>query len=205
MAPPLGRLAAALAEAAAVLEEEARGHALVGGLGVSVRTEPRTTRDVDLAIATTDDGDAEQVILAFVRRGWGAVTTVEHEATGRLGTVRLRPPEGVARGVYVDLLFASSGVEGEIVGEAERLAVFPGVVVPVARSAHLLATKVLSRDDAARGQDRVDIRKLLEVCSAADVAAARRTLATITQRGYARRKDLAAELEQALAEGGTRA
>jgi hypothetical protein len=43
--------------------------ALVGGLAVSVRSEPRFTRDVDLAIALDDDREAESLVLAFQGMG----------------------------------------------------------------------------------------------------------------------------------------
>jgi len=36
--------------------------ALVGGLAVSARTEPRFTRDADLAVALADDAEAEALI-----------------------------------------------------------------------------------------------------------------------------------------------
>lgn len=36
--------------------------ALIGGLAVSVRTEPRFTRDADLAVAVADDREAEAVV-----------------------------------------------------------------------------------------------------------------------------------------------
>ena len=39
--------------------------ALVGGFAVSLRSEPRTTRDIDLAIVVTGDEEAEQVSVAL--------------------------------------------------------------------------------------------------------------------------------------------
>ena len=44
--------------------------AVVGGLAVSARTEPRFTRDVDLVIAVADDRGAEQAIHSLQRRGY---------------------------------------------------------------------------------------------------------------------------------------
>ncbi|WP_438019308.1 nucleotidyl transferase AbiEii/AbiGii toxin family protein [Sorangium sp. So ce315] len=43
--------------------------ALVGGLAVSVRAEPRFTRDVDLAVVVTGDDDAEALSRALQARG----------------------------------------------------------------------------------------------------------------------------------------
>ena len=37
-------------------------YALVGGLAVSARTEPRFTRDLDLVVAVTNDREAEALI-----------------------------------------------------------------------------------------------------------------------------------------------
>lgn len=41
------------------LDREGARWALVGGLAVSARTEPRFTRDLDVAVAVPDDGAAE--------------------------------------------------------------------------------------------------------------------------------------------------
>lgn len=57
--------------------------ALVGGLAVSARTEPRFTRDVDLAVAVADDAEAEAVVRFLVGRGCATVAVVEQEATYR--------------------------------------------------------------------------------------------------------------------------
>jgi len=61
------------------LSSAGRGFALVGGLAVSVRTEPRFTQDVDLAVATTDDTAAEQTVNGLIGGGYDVVTTVEHD------------------------------------------------------------------------------------------------------------------------------
>ena len=63
--------------------------AVVGGLAVSARAEPRMTRDADLAIAVNSDQEAEQVIFAMQRLGYSVLVVVEQEATGRMSTVRL--------------------------------------------------------------------------------------------------------------------
>ena len=93
-------------------------YALVGGLAVSARAEPRLTRDVDLAIAAADDDAAEAIVRALASRGYQVATVLEHTGTGRLATVRLSAPDGR---VLVDLLFASCGIESEIVAAAQPL------------------------------------------------------------------------------------
>lgn len=175
--------------------------ALVGGLAVSARAEPRTTRDVDLVVSLPDDDASEQLVFQLSSAGWEVTATVEQDAAGRLATVRLRPPlDRRSRGVVVDLLFASSGIEPEIAAAAEALEVLPGLVVPVATLGHLVALKVLSRDDRTRPRDAEDLRALLSEATPADVASARAALERITALGFHRGKDLAAALDGALAD-----
>ena len=57
--------------------------ALVGGLAVSVRAEPRMTRDADLAVAAETDAQAEHVVLQLQQRGYVVSALVEEVATGR--------------------------------------------------------------------------------------------------------------------------
>lgn len=161
--------------------------ALVGGLAVSSRAEPRTTRDIDVVVAVEADGDAERLVRDLRARGYEIESVLEQEATGRLATARLLAPGEGEGGIIVDLLFSSSGVEPEIVGSADRLEILPGVVAPVATVGHLLALKAL----AGRAKDLADIESLLEQATEADIDEARRLLSLIHERGYAREKDLA--------------
>lgn len=85
--------------------------ALVGGLAVGVRGEPRFTRDVDLAVAVSSDAEAEALVRDLLARGYRAFNALEQEAAGRLATVRLRSPTAATDVAVVDLLFASSGIE----------------------------------------------------------------------------------------------
>ena len=66
--------------------------ALVGGLAVSVRAEPRLTRDVDVAVSVSDDSAAEEIVRNLAARGYRPDLVQEHER-GRLATVRLTNPE----------------------------------------------------------------------------------------------------------------
>jgi predicted nucleotidyltransferase len=167
--------------------------ALVGGLAVSARSEPRFTRDVDVAVAVADDHAAEAVTSALVAGGWFLDALVEQEATDRLAQVRLRPPEPA--GVVCDLLFASSGIEPEIAGAAELLEIVPDVVVPVARTGHLIALKLLSVDDR-RLQDRLDLQGLSQVATDDDWAEAETAAVLVGERGFARGRDLASMVAQ---------
>jgi len=171
-------------------------HALVGGLAVSVRTEPRFTRDVDLAVAVTDDATAEAVIGELLQRGYRSLAMVEHKATGRLATARLTSPLGDR--TVVDLLLASSGIEPEIVAQADRIEVLDGLVAPVALTGHLITLKLLARDDRSRPQDLIDLRALLAVAGQADLDLVRTSATLVKARGYDRGRDLIASLSELL-------
>ena len=175
--------------------------ALVGGLAVSARTEPRFTRDIDLAIAVPGDTNAEQAVAALQRRGYRIHALVEQVAANRLATARLVPAGEDEAGIVLDVLFASSGIEPEIVEAAEPLEILPGLRLPVAGVGHLLALKLLSRDDRTRPQDRVDLVALLRVATRADIDGARLAVALIHARGFQRDRDLSRDLERLIAQG----
>ena len=194
-------LESALRAIAAGLDRRELRWALVGGLAVSARAEPRTTRDVDVAVAVPDDAAAEALVFSLGVESWEVAAAVEQDAMGRLATIRLRTPfDRRSRGVVVDVLFASSGIEPEVAHEAERIEVLPGLVVPVARLGHLIALKVLARNDRTRPRDAEDLRGLFAEASDADLALARGALGRISALGFHRGRDLAVDLHRALAE-----
>lgn len=125
--------------------------------------------------------------------GYQLVASIEQDAVGRLASVRLvaHSEEG---GAVVDLLFASSGVEPELVAAGEPLEILPGLIVPVARAGHLLALKLLARDDDTRPQDAGDIRALRAASDGRDLALAREAVDLISRRGFHRDRDLRAAL-----------
>lgn len=190
----------ALRRVAAELGEDV-SWAVVGGLAVSSRIEPRFTRDIDLAILVEDDEAAEDLVYRLRSAGYAVLASVEQEATDRLATVRLFSAED--SGVLIDLLFASSGIEREVVQDAEPLEIASGLVVPVAQTWHLLAMKVLARDDQHRPQDLVDLRNLIANSTDEDLTRARGALDLIRQRGFARQKDLQRDLEELLVRYGS--
>ena len=167
---------------------------------MSVRTEPRLTRGADLAVLVADDRDAEALVRNPQGRGWRVVTAIEQDAAGRLATVRLAPAGAEVSGTVVDLLFASSGIEPEIAAGADLIEAVPGFAAPVARTGHLIALKVLSRDDRARPQDRVDLAAPLGRADATTLREARDALALVTRRGFDRSRDLLAALDVAVRE-----
>lgn len=190
------RVEEALRRIVADLERTSQAYALVGGFAVSARSEPRFTRDIDLIVDVPDDAAAESLLRDLGGRGYVLVAAVEQQATGRLATARLASPAAPEAELIVDLLFASSGVEHEIAARSDALELLDELVVPVARTGDLVALKLLSRDDVTRPQDAADLRALLSVSTAADLATARETVALIVERGYARGRDLLASLDR---------
>lgn len=103
-----------------------------------------------------DDRTAEGLVRSLMTDGYAVFSSLEHDS-GRLATVRMtRTFDGVD--VVIDLLFASSGIEPEVAQAAEFLEVIPDLRLPVATVGHLIALKVLARDDVARPQDLADLR-----------------------------------------------
>jgi hypothetical protein len=74
----------------------------------------------------------------------------------RLATARLVRPLAGASSAFIDLLFANSGIEDEVVRWADRLEVLLDVFMPVASTGHLIALKAPSRraDRGTRLQPR---------------------------------------------------
>jgi hypothetical protein len=189
----VNRLEAALGRLLERLADYGVPHAVVGGLAVSARTEPRFTRDADICVAVAGDLEAEAVIRHLGTRGYLARTLVEQEAAGRIAAVRL-VTESDDDGMVLDLLFASSGIEAEVVEGSEMVELVEGLRAPIATISALIALKVLSRDDASRPQDRVDLVALLQASKAEDISEAQLLLGLIQERGYSRGRDLLAGL-----------
>jgi len=186
----MNHLDSLLRQIAKILNDQREVWALVGGLAVSVRTEPRFTRDLDLAVAVSNDREAESILHNLHLAGFLVLATVEQDATHRLATARLAPHGEQPFGLMLDLLFASSGVEAEICAEAEILQVFPQVFVPVAKLHHLIVLKALARDDRTRPQDAADLRQLIAAAQPADLEAACKLARLIEERGFNRARSL---------------
>ena len=173
---------------AALSQENVKG-CIVGGLAVSSRCDPRFTRDVDIAVAVETDEQAEALIHALVSHGLRMNGLVEQEAVGRLAMARLSTAEGLS----VDLLIASSGIETEVVTKAETLEVVQGVLLPVARTGHLIALKLLSVAPG-RETDAADLRNLAAVATEEEWNLASEAVAQFQERGFARGRQLDSEL-----------
>lgn len=179
-------------QAAKDLEQAELEFALVGGLAVSARGAPRFTADVDFAVS--GDEAAEAAVFRMRQLGYTVQTTIEEKHSGRLSTARLVGP--MRPRVVVDLLFDACGVESEVVALATMTTLVPGVQVPVARTGHLLAMKVLALDDKRRPQDRMDLAALLPLSDSKERALARATLTRIQALGKGRGKKLKATFDR---------
>jgi hypothetical protein len=184
----MNSLEAALRRVAVDLKKSGHPWALVGGFAVSARVEPRFTRDIDIAVLVDDDSAAEALVRSLISDGYAAFSSVEHDS-GRLAMVRMRSARGDAD-VVVDLLFASSGIEAEIARTSESVEITPGLSVPVAAVGHLIAIKILARDDLGRPQDAADLRALRSVAGPEDLALAEEAVVLIEARGFNRGRDL---------------
>ena len=186
-----------LADISARLDELEQTWALVGGLAVSAYVEPRFTRDIDVVLAVEHDSEAEQFVHTWRAAGYEIDSVIEQDDTERLATVRSHRPGG-EHGVVVDLIFASSGIEPEIVSEARLLELGPDIRVPVARPGHLVALKLLSADEQTRPQDELDLDELADVLDTEEREAARKAVELIERRGFDRGRDLTELLDNYL-------
>ncbi|MGI8710617.1 MAG: nucleotidyl transferase AbiEii/AbiGii toxin family protein [Acidimicrobiales bacterium] len=173
--------------------------ALVGGLAVSARSEPRLTRDADLAVSVDGDAQAETLLTELRRAGYHIVAVVEHEPSGRLATARVSR-SGPDEGIVTDLLFASTGIEPEIVAAAEPLEILRGLEVPVARVGHLIAMKALAREDRLRPNDADDLRNLAVAATTQEWDRAAMAASLISERGFDRGRDLGKAIAELRAE-----
>jgi hypothetical protein len=87
-------LEAALRRIAGELDARGRRWALVGGLAVSARAEPRTTRDVDVVVDVRDDADAESLVLDLQAGGFRVLAVVEQRSL--MGRTRSKSSQGCA-------------------------------------------------------------------------------------------------------------
>ncbi len=173
--------------------------ALVGGFAVSARGGGRSTTDIDVVATVVDDKAAEAFTYALTQLGYHVSAEIEQTRVDRLSTVRLVSPHAPEQEIIVDVIFATTGIEAEIVRDAGPEEVFRGLQMPVATRPHLIAMKVLSHGPL-RPHDLWDLQTLLSRASQDDLDGARRALELIEERGFGRHKDLQTELDGVLSQ-----
>lgn len=161
--------------------------ALVGGFAVSARAVPRFTNDLDFAIAVDSDEQAEAVVRSLLTENYRLPVALEHNEVHRLSTVRLFSP--YTEQYLVDLLFAASGIENEVVADATEIQVVRGISAPVAALPHLIAMKVLSASER-RPRDWDDIESLVSHASDGELRESQRLVRLILERGYGQNANL---------------
>lgn len=167
--------------------------AVIGGIAVSFRSVIRTTNDLDLAVVVNDDAEAESIVHSLMDLGYRPNIQLESDVTRRLSTVRMISTG--EREIYIDLLFASSGIEREVVLGSDRIEIFQGLSLPVASRPALIALKVLSANPETRRRDIDDLQNLIEASNSDEVETARHLVNLIMERGYNRNKDLQSDLD----------
>lgn len=167
--------------------------ALVGGLAVSTHAIPRFTNDIDISVSVKSDEEVERIVFQLKQQRWKEEQILEQKEKDYISTIRFLHP--THPDIFIDLLFASSGIETEIVEEAILLEALPDVHIKVAQIGHLLALKVLSEEEG-REQDTLDIRALLAEATSEDIQLAKDSCKLITKRGYNRGRNLTELLEK---------
>ena len=171
---------------------------LVGGLGTSVYAEPRTTKDIDIAVVVRSDEDFEALKGFLTSRGYHSASALMHtEPTYKMGW-RLLMPTNKGDDIAVDLLHHACGVEMQIVQQAVTLEILPKVFLPVASIGHLIAMKIVSHNDIARMQDQIDLKALITVAQPEDITLAKSALVEIRRGESFASRDLIRELEALL-------
>lgn len=141
-----------LADVVDFLRHEGVPHALIGGLAVSLRGQPRVTADVDMVIAA----DVQRAVsLAGSLEGTNFRPLFDNVAEVVQKSFLL-PLRHRSTNVKVDLAVGLSGFEQQTVARAEILPL-AGRNVPVATAEDLLIMKIL----AGRPQDDQDLRGLV--------------------------------------------
>lgn len=180
------------------LEDNKVEYALVGGLAVSFRTIERATKDIDIAIAVDKDIEAEDLVRQFQRLGFHPATLLENKLHKRISTVRLLSNE--SPNVFVDTLFSTSGIEGEVCSSAELIEILPDLKLRVATLSSLIAMKILSSTNAKRKQDVLDLSNLISEATSKDLQEARRLVALIENRDFNEGFNLSEILERSIRE-----
>lgn len=146
------RLHTTLADALAMLTARGIPAAVIDGLAVSLRGQPRMTVDVDIvAIAEVDRALA--LVAELAATPFEPLFPGVEEVVSRSCILPIRHR---ATGVRVDLALGLSGFERQAVARATPVDV-GGVTVPVVAAIDLLVMKAL----AGRPQDEADLRTII--------------------------------------------
>lgn len=140
-----------LTDAISLLHAESLPCAVIGGLAVSARGQPRVTADIDMVVATDVEG-----MLGLL----GTLPTTPFEPLFQgvdevIERAYLPPMRHRQHRIKVDLAVGMSGFERQAVARAKPVQL-AGVSVPVVTTEDLILMKTL----AGRDQDQLDLQML---------------------------------------------
>ena len=141
-----------LADAVTMLEARGIQSALIGGLAVSLRGQPRMTADVDLVVLATVD-EALRLVRELDSTSFAPLFSGVEEVVASAFILPLRHRH---TGIRVDLAIGMSGFEQQAVRRATPFTI-GGTRIAVVSIEDLLVMKAL----AGRPQDDQDIRGLV--------------------------------------------
>lgn len=141
-----------LADAAAFLEACRVPFAVIGGLAVSIRGQPRMTVDVDIVIAS----DVDQALALVAKLPESQFRPLFQDVESVVTRAFILPLRHRSTNVKVDISIGLSGFERQAIARAEQTN-FAGLKLPVVQAEDLLIMKIL----ASRPQDEQDIQGLI--------------------------------------------
>jgi hypothetical protein len=136
----------------------------------------------------SEDAEAESIVRSLQTCGFEPVTLLENQRHRKISTVRLLST--MYDGIFVDLLFSTSGIEKEVVDTSEKIEILKDLFIQVASIPSLIAMKTLSSTHKQRRQDLIDLDNLIKNASNEELAQARILISLIESRGYNDGKDL---------------
>jgi hypothetical protein len=171
------------------------GHrfAVVGGLAVGARARPRTTQDIDIALAVENNEQAEAVVYQLLHRGYQVSVVLNHAESDEMLAVRLippPPPDIADRQLPIcDLLFRSSGIEHEVVQNATPAHILKHLVLPTVCIPELIVMKLISVGEH-RESDGGDLYALMKAATPQDLERVPPLIDRVIERGRSRGRDL---------------
>ncbi len=151
--------------------------ALVEAIALGTYVEPRFTKDVDFSTALADERRQDALVRDLEAARYKEESLLVRRSNGDVIGIRFFTPDTKSRQPNLDLLFSATGIEEEIIRDAEPVELW-GRKIPTATISDLIAMKTLSACDRG-GQDSVDLEKLLERATKADIERARQRLERI--------------------------
>ena len=141
-----------LTDAVGFLESQSVAYALIGGLAISVRAQPRATVDVDLVIAA----DVDRALALVDALEGSTLAPLFDNVTQVVETAFILPLRHRQTNVKVDVAIGLSGFERQAIARAQPMPLADSTV-SVATAEDLLIMKAM----AGRPQDEQDMRGIM--------------------------------------------